>query len=103
MREIILSPYFILYFWGAYVIIGILFAILFYCGSCFVYKRYYEKQSHATFEDFVVSEDINFGTLVVGVAWLPMLFVGLIYFLILVPAKYLCKRIGKLIRNIFKI
>lgn len=93
----------IFYFIIAYLIIGVIYSIIFYCYQCYRYKHHFRNKSSVTFDDFVEAEAIEYRTFLNVVGWLPMLITEITYYLICIPIKYISKQIGKLIRNIFKV
>ena len=103
MTEIFNSPYSIIYIAIAYLIVGVIYSIIFYCYQCYRYKYHFENKSSVTFDDFIEAEAIGYITFLNVVGWLPILIAEITYYLICIPIKYLAKQIGKLIRYIFKV
>lgn len=103
MKEIFNSPYSIIYVPIAYLIVGVIYSIIFYCYQCYKYKHHFRNKSSVTFDDFVEAEAIEYRTFLNVIGWLPMLIGEISYDLIYIPIKYLYKQVGKLIRNIFKV
>ena len=103
MKEIFNSQYSIIYVAIAYLIVGVIYSIIFYCYQCYRYKHRFENKSSVTFDDFIEAEAIGYITFLNVVGWLPMLIAEITYYLICIPIKYISKQIGKLIRNIFKV
>ena len=103
MKEIFNSQYSIIYVAIAYLIVGVIYSIIFYCYQCYRYKHRFENKSSVTFDDFVEAEAIEYRTVLNAIGWLPMLIGEISYDLIYIPIKYISKQIGKLIRNIFKV
>ena len=103
MKEIFNSQYSIIYVAIAYLIVGIIYSIIFYCYQCYRYKYHFENKSSVTFDDFVEAEAIEYRTVLNVLGWLPILIGEISYNLIYIPIKYLSKQIGKFIRNVFKV